>query len=71
MTLLVRSQVTGISDERVDRIFGIDAFQAIELALRFISVWLMLLTRDAGGRLRWECVETGGFAFLASHSEEE
>jgi len=42
-------QVTGIGNERVYRIFGVDAFQAIELGFRFIGERLALLNRDAGG----------------------
>ena len=56
-------QITGIGDERVDSIVGIDAFQAIQLTLQFIGGRLMLLNRENGGRLRWECDEKGGFGF--------
>src|SRR5690242_2389921 len=56
-------QVTGIGDERIDCIFGIDAFQAMQLTLQFIGGKLMMLNRDNGGRLRWEGDEKGGFGF--------
>jgi hypothetical protein len=56
-------QVTGIGDERVYRIFGVDAFQAIELGVRFIGERLASWNQDAGGRLRWECDDKGGFGF--------
>lgn len=34
-------------------IFGVDAFQAIELALRYISRRLADINAKNGGRLRW------------------
>ena len=62
-------QVTGIGDERVDCVVGIDAFQAIQLALRYIGVRLRLLNQNFGGRLRWECDEKGGFGFPSESSD--
>jgi hypothetical protein len=41
------------SDEITTAIFGIDAFQAIELALRFIHSRLTDINLKNGGRLRW------------------
>jgi hypothetical protein len=64
-------QVTGIGNEHVYRIFGVDAFQAIELGFRFIGVRLALLNRDAEGRLRWECDDKGGFGFPGTALEEK
>jgi len=55
----------------VYRIFGVDAFQAIELGFRFIGVRLALLNRDAEGRLRWECDDKGGFGFPGTALEEK
>jgi hypothetical protein len=56
-------QVTGIGNERVYRIFGVDAFQAIALGFGFMGERLELLNQEAGGRLRWECDDKGGFGF--------
>lgn len=55
--------VTGIGNERVYRIFGVDAFQAIALGFGFMGERLELLNQEAGGRLRWECDDKGGFGF--------
>jgi len=56
-------QISGIGDERIDAIFGIDAFQAMQLTLQYIGARLMMLNRENGGRLRWECGEEGDFGF--------
>ena len=42
---------------------GVDAFQAMQLAMQFIGGTLMQLNRKNDGRLRWECDEQGGFGF--------
>ena len=47
-------RTTGLgNDEIVTAIFGIDAFQAIELALRFIHSRLTDINLKNGNRLRW------------------
>jgi uncharacterized protein DUF6968 len=47
-------RTTGLGkDEIVTAIFGIDACQAIELALRFIGWRLADINVKNGGRLRW------------------
>lgn len=33
-------QIAGLGDERVDKIFGVDAFQALHLSLRYIALRL-------------------------------
>jgi len=48
-------QTTGLGDDDlVQPIFGVDGFQAIELALRFIGYRLTDINEKNGGRLRWE-----------------
>lgn len=42
------------NDERVEGIFGVDAFQAIELAMRYVGHRLSDIDAKNGGRLRWE-----------------
>jgi hypothetical protein len=47
-------QTTGLGDDEfVTAVFGVDGFQAIELALRFISQRLTEINGKNGGRLRW------------------
>jgi hypothetical protein len=45
------------------QIKGVDAFQALQLALRTIAVELEVLNKDRGGSLRWECDDKGGLGF--------
>jgi hypothetical protein len=59
-------QITGVGDERVRYAAGVDAFQAIELALRLIGAFLHRLNGQAGGRIRWKCDESGGLGFPES-----
>lgn len=48
-------QTSGLGkDEFVTTIFGVDGFQAIELALRFIGYMLADINAKSGGSLRWE-----------------
>jgi len=46
-------------DERVEAIFGVDAFQALELALRYVGWRLSAIDRESGGHLRWEFGDDG------------
>lgn len=47
-------RTTGLGDDEiVTAIFGIDAFQALELALRFVGWRLADISVRNGGRLRW------------------
>src|SRR5215469_12399014 len=47
-------QTTGLGDDEfVTAIFGVDGFQAIELALRFIGQRLAEINAKNGGHLRW------------------
>lgn len=48
-------QTSGFGDdESVRAIFGIDAFQALELAMRFIEYTMADIDDKSGGQLRWE-----------------
>jgi hypothetical protein len=40
------------NDEQVEAIFGVDAFQALELAMRYVGWRLSAIDRESGGRLR-------------------
>ncbi len=56
-------QITGVGNERIVRVGGVDAFQALELSFRAIGAQLAALNRDMGGRLRWECDDHGWLGF--------
>jgi hypothetical protein len=56
-------QIKGVGAQKVRQICGVDAFQALQLALRTIAVELEVLNKDRGGRLRWECDDKGGLGF--------
>jgi len=47
------------NDEHVETIFGVDAFQALELAMRYVGWRLFAIDRESGGHLRWEFGDDG------------
>jgi hypothetical protein len=47
------------NNDLVTAIFGVDGFQAIELALRFIAYRLADINAKSGGTLRWEFGDDG------------
>ena len=47
-------EMTGFRADKPTAIFGVDAFQAIELALRFVCYRVTSINDEHGGRLRWE-----------------
>jgi hypothetical protein len=57
------TQIVGIGNERIDATYGIDAFQALQLAMKWIGSTLSRLNELSGNKLRWEGDETGGFGF--------
>ena len=56
-------QVTGIGEERVYGIFGVDSVQALQLAMRFLGSELQRLNTQHHGRIRWGDAPTGWFGF--------
>ena len=48
---------------RIMAIAGIDAFQAMQLALDTIGVELYVIARDSGGRLVWDGDDKGDLGF--------
>jgi hypothetical protein len=55
-------QITGIGDEKVHEIFGIDAFQALQLALRYISFRLHHYRKRSDNAIyAWERGDDMGF----------
>ena len=56
-------QIVGIGSERVTYAAGVDAFQAIQLAMKSISLELFKIKRDFGLECRWEGDDHGGLGF--------
>lgn len=56
-------QIKGAGDEKVRYMCGVDSFQALHLALSTLRVELEVLDKELGGKLRWECDDTGGLGF--------
>ncbi len=55
-------QIVGIGDERIHEIFGIDAFQALQLTLRYISIKLRdFRKRHKVALYAWEREDEMGF----------
>jgi hypothetical protein len=57
-------QIKGAGDEKVRYAFGVDAFQALQLAISILGVEIEVLNKELGGRLRWECGGKDDFGFL-------
>jgi hypothetical protein len=47
-------QIFGLDEGKVMRIYGLDAFQSLQLALRFISSLLNHHRKEANGRMYWQ-----------------
>jgi len=56
-------QVTGIGDERVYSIYGVDSVQALELGMRALGSELQRLNTQNQGRIRWGDAPKGWFGF--------
>jgi hypothetical protein len=58
-------QIIGAGSETVRYMCGIDAFQALQLAIRSLGSELDVLNERLGGNLRWEGDEKGWLGFPA------
>ena len=56
-------QVTGIGEERVHGVYGVDSVQALELAMRYLGSELQRLNTQHQGRIRWGDAPKGWFGF--------
>jgi uncharacterized protein DUF6968 len=56
-------QIRGFDRDKVMAIGGLDAFQALQLALATIRVELEVIEKDSGGRLTWEGGAEGDLGF--------
>ena len=46
-------QIVGLGEDSVKRIYGVDAFQSLQLTLRFISMMLNHHQKESQGRIYW------------------
>lgn len=53
--------ISGAAISRIWRSFGVDAFQAIQLAMRSIRFELTAINRAGDGSLRWDVLDAGDF----------
>jgi hypothetical protein len=56
-------QITGIGSEKIKYAGGVDAIQALQLAMKMIASYLNMLNTQAGGGLKWEGDDTGDLGF--------
>jgi hypothetical protein len=56
-------QIKGVGSEEVNQRYGVDRFQALQIALSAIGVQLEVLNKELHGRLRWDCGEKGDLGF--------
>jgi len=56
-------QVTGIGEERVYGIYGVDSVQALELGMRALGSELQRLNTQHQGRIGWGDAPKGWFGF--------
>ena len=58
-----RVQVSGVGEEHVHGIVGMDSVQALQLAMRYVGTHLQRQNTQCGGRLRWGDAPKGWFGF--------
>lgn len=56
-------QIVGMGPDKVRCAYGIDAFQAIQLAMTAIGAFLKSLCESEGAKLRWEGDDGGDLGF--------
>ena len=59
-------QISGAGAENIKYAAGVDAIQALQLAMVMIGATLQFLNRELEGRLRWEGSSEGDFGFPSS-----
>ena len=65
-------QIVGAGDDDIRGIFGIDAFQSIQLAMEFIGKTLENWTAEHNGaKIRWELNEERGAGFPSGQSSRK
>jgi len=56
-------QITGVGSEKIRYEAGVDAFQAIQLAMQTLGVYLNKINQDVSGGLTWEGGDVGDLGF--------
>ncbi|MFZ0739389.1 MAG: hypothetical protein WA002_16360 [Candidatus Acidiferrales bacterium] len=56
-------QIKGVGPDKLGYVCGIDPMQALLLTLSTLGVEVEILNKKMGGRLRWDCDDSGGFGF--------
>jgi uncharacterized protein DUF6968 len=64
-------EIKGLGRGRVKAAGGIDAFQAIQLALGTIAVELEVLEKESSGKLSWDAGEPGDLGIPERDSKKE
>ena len=64
-------QIKRSESEKLMTICGIDAFQALQLAINTIGVELEIIRRDTGGQLTWDGDEKGDLGFPSPDWKKE
>jgi hypothetical protein len=64
-------EIKGLGRGKVRAAGGIDAFQAMQLALGTIAVELEVLQKESGGKLSWDAGDEGYLGFPERESEKE
>ncbi|HKN26074.1 MAG TPA: hypothetical protein VJX72_14590 [Candidatus Acidoferrum sp.] len=62
-------QITRPNSVKIMGIGGLDAFQALQLAINTLGVELEVIRRDSGGQLIWEGDEEGNLGFPIPEKE--
>jgi hypothetical protein len=63
-------EIKGAGQERVMRIYGVDGFQAITLAMDAIRIEVEILDKHLGGKLQWEGGSVADFGNPPSKNSE-
>jgi hypothetical protein len=56
-------QIKGVGREKIMAVGGVDAFQAMQLALSTIGVELEVIRKDSGAQLLWDAGNKGDLGF--------
>ena len=64
-------QIKWLGREKVMAIGGVDAFQAMQLALDTIGVELEVIAKDTGGKIVWDAGSEGDLGFPAPYWKRE